>query len=242
MHRRVSRFSRRPAPQRKRARGPIALILLTINFILLSTLGCTASVAGAGVVAAHAFNQVTRDLPDPDTIGAQPVPQVTQLYDRTGQHLLYEFYDERRINVPLSEVSMVMQQATLAIEDAGFYTHRGFDVRSIARAVWANLRTGETVSGASTITQQLVKRMLLTDEQTYIRKLREIMLAAQVEMLYPKDQIFEMYLNHVYYGNQAYGIEAASLSYFGKSARDLDIAESSLLAGLVQLPSTYDPV
>ena len=242
LHRRISRYSRRPAPQRRRSRGPIALILVALNLVLFSTFGCTASVAGAGLVAAQAFTQVTKDLPDPDSIGAQPVPQVTQLYDRTGQHLLYEFYDERRINVPLHEVSSVMQQATLAIEDANFYEHRGFDLRGIARALWDNLRTRETISGASTITQQLVKRLLLTDEQTYIRKVREIMLAAQVEMLYPKDQILEMYLNHVYYGNQAYGIEAASLSYFGKSARALDLAESSLLAGLVQLPSTYDPV
>ncbi|HET7770936.1 MAG TPA: PBP1A family penicillin-binding protein [Chloroflexota bacterium] len=242
LHRRISRYSRRPPLDRRRGKGPISLILLIFNLIILSALGCTTSVASAGVVAAQTFAQVTRDLPDPDTIGAQPIPQVTQIYDRTGQHLLYEFYDERRINVPLSEVAPVMQQATLAIEDANFYQHRGFDPRSIARALWANVRHGETVSGASTITQQLVKRLLLSDEQTYIRKAREIVLAAQVEMLYPKDQILEMYLNHVYYGNQAYGVEAAALSYFGKSARDLDLAEASLLAGLVQLPSMYDPV
>ena len=242
LHRRVSRYSRRPPLDRRRGKGPIALILLTFNLVILSTLGCTASVAGAGMIAGQTWAQITQDLPDPDTIGSQPNAQVTQIYDRTGQHLLYEFYDERRIEVPLRDVAPIMVQATLAIEDANFYEHRGFDLRSIARAAWANLRERETVSGASTITQQLVKRLLLSDEQTYIRKLKEILLAAQVETLYPKDQILEMYLNHVYYGNQAYGIEAAALSYFGKSARDLDLAEASLLAGLVQLPSLYDPV
>ena len=242
VHRRVSRYAKRPPRPRRRSRGPIALILLGVNVFLLATMSCTGALVGGGVAVARAYTQVTKGLPDPDTIGSQPVPQVTQLYDRTGQHLLYEFYDERRINVPLSDVAPVMQRVTLAIEDAKFYEHRGFEPRAIVRAAWENYRNHETVSGASTITQQLVKRLLLTDEQTYIRKLREILLAAQVEMLYPKDSILEMYLNHVYYGNQAYGVEAAALSYFGKSAKDLDLAESSLLAGLVQLPSVYDPV
>ena len=114
LDRRVSRYSRRPPDFRKRGRGPIALIVLAFNLVILSTLGCTASVASAGVIAAQTFTQLTRDLPDPDSIGAQPVPQVTQIYDCTGQHLLYEFYDERRINVPLRDVVPVMQQATLA--------------------------------------------------------------------------------------------------------------------------------
>ncbi|HEV2121254.1 MAG TPA: transglycosylase domain-containing protein, partial [Chloroflexota bacterium] len=103
-------------------------------------------------------------------------------------------------------------------------------------------RSRATVSGASTITQQLVKRTLLGDEQTYERKLRELILAARVDSLYSKDHILEMYLNQVYYGNQAYGVEAAALSYFDKRAKDLSLAEASLLAGLVQLPSRYDPV
>ena len=211
------------------------------NFLFVAVMGCGTAVAGAGGTV-YAFNTLRKDLPDPAKLESLPLPQVTQIYDRTGQHLLYEFYDERRIYVPLAQVAPVMVQATLAIEDANFYQHRGFDIRGIARAAWANLRTGETVSGASTITQQLVKRMLLTDEQTYIRKVREIVLASQVDATYPKDRILEMYLNQVYYGNQAYGVEAAALSYFGKSAKDLDLAEASILAGLVQLPSRYDPV
>ncbi len=242
VHRRVSRYAKRPPRPHRRSRGPVALVLVAVNVFLLATMSCTGALVGGGVAVARAYNEVTKGLPDPDSIGSQPVPQVTQLYDRTGQHLLYEFYDERRINVPLGDVAPVMQQATLAVEDAKFYEHRGFEPAAILRAAWENYRNHETVSGASTITQQLVKRLLLNDEQTYVRKLREILLAAQVEMLYPKDSILEMYLNHVYYGNQSYGVEAAALSYFGKSAKDLDLAEASMLAGLVQLPSVYDPV
>ena len=216
-------------------------MLAAIVFLLLvtTTVAGTAAV-GAGTV--YAYNTIRQDLPDPGGLEARVLPQVTQLYDRTGQHLLYEFYEERRIAILLRDVAPVMIQATLAIEDASFWEHRGYDLKGIIRAFWDNLRSRETVSGASTITQQLVKRMLLTDEQTYIRKLREIMLATQVEARYPKERILEMYFNQVYYGNQAYGVEAAALSYFGKPAADVDLAEASLLAGLVQLPSRHDPV
>ena len=233
LHRRV---------RRSPSRGiPLVVLVGIFNFLFVAVMGCGTTLAG-GAGTVYAFNTLRKDLPDPAKLESLPLPQVTQIYDRTGQHLLYEFYDERRIYVPLKDVAPVMVQATLAIEDANFYQHRGFDPKGIARALWANVRTGETVSGASTITQQLVKRMLLTDEQTYIRKIKEIVLASQVDALYPKDRILEMYLNQVYYGNQAYGIEAASLSYFGKSAKNLDLAEASILAGLVQLPSRYDPV
>ncbi|HXI15875.1 MAG TPA: transglycosylase domain-containing protein [Chloroflexota bacterium] len=207
---------------------------------LFSAVGCGGlTVGGAGT--AYAF--VTKDLPNPADLSSRPLAQVTQLYDRTGEHLLYEFYEERRIAIPLSQVAPVMLQATLAIEDAGFYQHRGFDIRGIARAFLNNIRAGgEIVGGGSTITQQLVKRSFLSDESSYLRKMKELVLAVQVETVYSKDQVFEMYLNQVYYGNQAYGIEAAALSYFGKHAKDLALSEASILAGLVQLPSRYDPV
>ncbi|HET7769397.1 MAG TPA: transglycosylase domain-containing protein, partial [Chloroflexota bacterium] len=233
LHRRVRR-----SPSK---RIPLIMMIGIFNFLFVTVMGCGTAIAGAGGTV-YAFNTLRKDLPDPSKLEAMPLPQVTQIYDRTGQHLLYEFYDERRIYVPLAQVAPIMVQATLAIEDANFYQHRGFDPRGIVRAAWENFRTGQTVSGASTITQQLVKRMLLTDEQTYIRKIKEIVLASEVDRTYPKDRILEMYLNQVYYGNQAYGIEAAALSYFGKSAKDLELAEASILAGLVQLPSTYDPV
>jgi 1A family penicillin-binding protein len=217
------------------------LLLAAASF--LSFIGCTAAVVG-GVGTAYAY--VTRGLPNPSDLATRPLAQVTQIYDRTGQNLLYEFYEERRIYIPVRDVSEAMIKSTLAAEDVNFYQHTGFDVQGLARALVGNLRagafTGGFVGGGSTITQQLVKRTFLTDEQSYVRKLREIVLAVQVERLYPKDQILELYLNQVYYGNQAYGVEAAALSYFGKHARDLNLAEASLLAGLVQAPSRYDPV
>ena len=217
------------------------MLVGVFNFLFITVMGCSTALAG-GAGTVYAFNTIRRDLPDPKSLESLPLPQVTRIYDRTGQHLLYEFYEERRIAIPLKDVAPVVLQATLAIEDSGFYQHGGFDPKGILRAIVQNFRTGETVSGASTITQQLVKRMLLNDEQTYIRKVREIILAAQVDALYPKDKILEMYVNQVYYGNQAYGIEAAAQSYFGKSAKDMDLAEATVLAGLVQLPSVYDPV
>jgi len=233
VHRRLHR------PRRRSYRW--LLLLAAASF--LSFVGCSVAVVG-GVGTAYAY--VTRGLPNPNDLASRPLAQVTQIYDRTGQTLLYEFYEERRIYIPLKDVSDVMIKSTLAAEDVNFYQHRGFDVAGLTRAALNNLRagalTGGYVGGGSTITQQLVKRMFLTDEQSAVRKVREIVLAVQVESVYPKEQILELYLNQVYYGNQAYGIEAAALSYFGKHARELNLAESSLLAGLVQLPSRYDPV
>ncbi len=231
----IHRRLRRTAPASHR------LVWLLAFLVALPFGGCAMALVGGGGTA-YAVAAITRDLPRPEDLRARPLPQVTQLYDRTGQHLLYEFYEQRRIIVPLKDIAPVMIQATLAAEDVNFYQHGGFDPRGLLRAAWVNFRTGETVQGGSTITQQLVKRMLLSPEKSYARKLRELLLAMQVEQRYSKDQILELYLNEVYYGNQAYGVEAAALTYFGKHARDLNLAEASILAGLVQQPSTYNPV
>ncbi len=223
---------------RPQPRGYRFLVILAVAAVF-SIVGCTAAVVG-GVGTAYAY--VTKGLPNPSDLATRPLAQVTQIYDRTGQVLLYEFYEERRIYVPLRDISEPMIRATLAAEDVNFRQHKGFDIQGLARAFLRNTRTGTIQGGGSTITQQLVKRTFLSDEQSYVRKLRELVLAVQVETLYPKDQILELYLNQVYYGNQAYGVEAAALSYFGKHARDLNLAEASVLAGLVQLPAQYDPV
>lgn len=217
-----------------------ATLVLIVSVFLFG--GC-----GLGTIGATTFTYATvmRDLPRAADLSARPLSQVTRLYDRTGTQLIYEFYDERRIFVPVTEVAPIMRKATLAAEDVNFYTHPGFDVRGLARAIINDLvrrRTGGGGAvGGSTITQQIVKRVLLSDEQTYIRKLRELILAVQVERIYSKDEVLELYLNQVFYGNQSYGIEAAALSYFGKHASELDLAESTILAGLVQAPSEYDP-
>ena len=146
--------------------------------------------------------------------------------------------------MPLNEISPTLVAATIATEDKDFYSHGGFDPLAIVRAFWQNLKSGETVSGASTITQQLARTLLLTPEQrtqqTYLRKVREAILATEIERRYSKNEILELYLNEIYYGNLAYGVEAAAETYFNTSASQLSVGEAAFLAGLPQAPSVYD--
>ena len=172
--------------------------------------------------------------------------ETTRILDRNGS-LLYEIIDPqagRRTYIPLSDISPYVVAGTVSIEDKDYYSHSGFDPLAIVRAFWENLTSGETVSGASTITQQLARAVLFSPEergqQTYLRKVREAILATEVERRYSKDQILELYLNEIYYGNLAYGVEAAAETYFGKSANQLSLGEAAFLAGLPQAPSVYD--
>ena len=172
--------------------------------------------------------------------------ETTRIFDRNGD-VLYEILDPqagRRTYVPLNEISPTLVAATIATEDKDFYTHGGFDSLAIVRAFWQNLKRGETVSGASTITQQLARALLLTPEersqQTYLRKVREAILATEIERRYSKNEILELYLNEIYYGNLAYGVEAAAETYFNTSANQLTLGEAAFLAGLPQAPSVYD--
>lgn len=146
-----------------------------------------------------------------------------------------------RIIEPLAKISPWIPKATVAIEDKNFYKNQGFDLAAIARAALSNYRSGGTVSGASTITQQLAKQLFLTPEQTWTRKVREIALAYELTQTYSKDQIMDLYLNRSYYGAESYGVQSAAQTFFGKDAADLDIAESAMLAGLPKAPSDYDP-
>ncbi|RJP49558.1 MAG: PBP1A family penicillin-binding protein [Anaerolineaceae bacterium] len=172
--------------------------------------------------------------------------ETTRILDRNGQ-LLYEILDPtagRRTYIPIEDISPNLVAATIATEDKDFYNHPGFDPYAIMRALWQNYRGGGTISGASTITQQLARALLLSPEEraerTYTRKSREIILAAEITRRYSKDEILELYLNEIYYGNLAYGVEAAAETYFGKSAKDLTLGEASFLAGLPQSPAVYD--
>jgi len=193
------------------------------------------------------------------TVKAEDWPDVGELYQRTSQFettrildrngdLLYEILDPnagRRSYVTLDDISPYVLAATIATEDKFFYIHPGFSVISIARAFWQNLSAGGTVvSGASTITQQLAKSLFLSSDEraqgTYSRKVKEALLAAELTRLYTKDEILELYLNEIYFGNLSYGIEAASQTYFGVSAAQLNLAQASFLAGLPQLPGIYD--
>jgi len=200
-----------------------------------------ASLAFVGVVGLYAY--YARDLPDYTQLDRRRVFQTARILDRNGA-LLGEFNDPqggRRTVVPLSRIPRSLQDATIAAEDANFYEHPGFDVVAILRAMYLNVRGREIVSGASTITQQLVKNTLLTPEQTPDRKIKEAILAWEVSRRYSKDRILELYLNEVYYGNLAYGVEAAAQTYFGRSVGQLDLAELTFIAGLPQAPSAYDP-
>ena len=172
--------------------------------------------------------------------------ETTRIFDR-NENLLYEILDPtagRRTFTTLDRISPFLVAATIATEDKSFYSHPGFDWTAIVRAFWQNFQGGETISGASTITQQLARSLLLSpeerSEQSYMRKVREALLAAEITRRYSKDQILELYLNEFYYGNLAYGIEAASETYFKVTADKLDLAQASFLAGLPQAPSVYD--
>jgi penicillin-binding protein 1A len=164
----------------------------------------------------------------------------TQIYDRNGTLIANIHGDEDRVVVPLKDISPNIQRAVMAIEDNRFYQHNGVDIRGTIRAASANLR-GDDVQGGSTLTQQLVKNLFLSPERAITRKLAEAILAMRVERHYDKNKILEMYLNQVYWGNQSYGIEKAARRYFRKSARDLTIAESALLAGLLKAPEGLSP-
>ncbi len=166
---------------------------------------------------------------------------LTRVYSRDGE-LVGEFYLERRIVVPLSRIPQVVISAFLAAEDVRFFEHRGIDPMGILRALIANIRAGHVVQGGSTITQQVVKNVLLTSERTFSRKVKEAILAYRIERELTKEQILEVYLNMVYLGHGAYGVEAAARSYFGRSVSDLSLAEAAMLAGLVKAPGKTSPL
>ena len=179
-------------------------------------------------------------MPLPTKLGSIDYPVSTKVYDR-NDNLLYEIYtDKRRTPVELENLPDHIKQATISIEDKDFYKHYGFSLAGMTRAGY-NIIVKQKLQGGSTLTQQLVKNTLLTPERTIRRKIREFSLAMIVEGIYTKDQILEMYLNQIPYGSTAYGIEAASELYFGKSAKDLTLAESALLAGLPAAPTRYSP-
>jgi len=183
---------------------------------------------------------VLKDLPSPTRLSTTNLPQSTKIYDRR-QRLLYTIYaDKNQSFVPLSQIPLHLQHATIAIEDKDFYYHGAVDLRGILRAGYATLFKKD-LQGGSTITQQLVKTSLLSPERTLQRKAKELLESIATEVIYTKPKILEMYLNQVPYGGTAYGVEAAAQTYFGKNVKQLSLAESALLAGLPESPTTYSP-
>lgn len=188
------------------------------------------------------YLKILKDLPTPADLTSHKPIVTTRIYDR-NHTLLYKIYkDQNRSLVPLSELPKSFIDATISIEDKDFYKHKGFSVSGIGRSINIVLTQGKIAGGGSTITQQLVKNVLLSPERTIERKIKEIILSMQVEATLSKDRILEMYVNEVSYGGSIYGIEAASETYFHKPARDLDLAQSAYLAGLPAAPSVYSPV
>ncbi len=183
---------------------------------------------------------ILKDLPSPTRLGSTSIPQSTQIFDRNDT-LLFTIYEQRNQTfIPLSDTPLFLQQATIAKEDKDFYRHGAIDVRGIIRAMYQTFFQKQ-LQGGSTITQQLVKNSLLTQERTITRKIKEVILAFATEVLYSKNKILELYLNQSPYGGTAWGVEAAAQTYFGKRAKDLDLAESALLAGLPESPTTLSP-
>lgn len=242
---------RTPAPRvvyagrsRDRSRSGLGCLLRSIFVVLFGL----ALVALCGVsILFFQYYRVARTLPDISNLSQRASQfETTRILDRKG-NVLYELMDPsagRRTYVPLSRISPYLIAATIATEDKGFYSHPGFDVFAILRAFVQNWQSGETVSGASTITQQLARNLLFTpeerSEQTYARKMREAILASEITRRYSKDEILEIYLNEIYYGNLAYGIEAAAETYFKTTADQLTLGQAAFLAGLPQAPAVYD--
>lgn len=185
---------------------------------------------------------VSKDLPTPGRIKNRRPAESTQIYDRNG-NLLYAVYGEqKRIVVKFDQIPDTVKQATVAAEDSNFYQHHGVDFKGIARAFYSNVfKKSAIMQGGSTITQQYVKNALLYPKRTIIRKIKEVILAVELEIMFSKDEILTMYLNEIPYGSNAYGIEAAAQTYFDKNAIDLNTSESALLAGLPRAPTYYSP-
>jgi len=214
---------------------------LILNILLAALFFFILTGGSLYICAAEIYYSVLADLPEPTPEAMASLPESSRIYDRYGE-LLYEVHgDVKRRFVPLSEIPKALQDATIAIEDKNFYKHGGFDVLSIARAYYKNLKNQEIKQGASTITQQLARIIFLKRDRVYSRKIKELILAIQIEKRYSKDEILEMYLNNIPYGANAYGVAAASEIYYGKQVRELDFMECAYLAALPKAPSNYSP-
>ena len=168
------------------------------------------------------FAYYAKDLPSPGKLNKRQVVESTKIYDRTGEHLLYEIHgEEKRTTIPIKDMSEIVRAATLSAEDQSFYQHHGIQFKAIARAAIYDLMGRQVSQGGSTITQQLIKNTVLTPEQTFTRKVKEVILAVELEQRFSKDEILEMYLNEIPYGSNAYGIQAAVPNFFRKRRQEI---------------------
>jgi penicillin-binding protein 1A len=212
------------------------LIKLFKWLLYLTFLGIFVGVAGfAGV-----YFYFAKDLPKISSLNDYRPPIISSVYSDDNRKIA-EFYEQQRILISLSEMPEYLIQAFVAAEDSRFYQHAGIDLHSIFRAFIKNLQAGGIVQGGSTITQQVTKSFLLTPERSYKRKIKEAILAYRIDKKFTKDQVLYLYLNQIYLGNGAYGVEAAARNYYGKTAKEMTLAECAMLAGLPQAPSRYSP-
>lgn len=207
-------------------------------FLMLIFFGfLTGIIAVVGIFAYFA-----KDLPDPNKVNKRVVAESTKIYDRTGQHVLYEIHgEEKRTLIPFDEMPQSIRHATIASEDQDFYSHYGIKFSSIARAVIKDVLNRGASQGGSTITQQFVKNSILTSEKTITRKIKEVILSLEIEQRFSKDEILRMYLNEIPYGSNAYGIESAAQTFFGKHAKELDYDEAAILAVLPRATTFFSP-
>ena len=201
---------------------------------------CIVSGIACSAIVAMLFFWASRDLPDLSRLEDYHPPQATTILARDGS-ILGTLYHEKRFIITLEDMPKYLPLAFLAAEDDNFYRHSGVDPVAIARAAFVNITSGSKRQGGSTITQQVIKQLLLTSERSYTRKMKEAILAYQLENTLSKDQILLTYLNYIYLGQHAYGVEAAARTYFGKHAADITLAEAAVIAGLPQAPSRYNP-
>ncbi len=187
------------------------------------------------------FIYFAKDLPDPNKLVSRTVPESTKIFSRDGQ-LIYEVHGEiKRTQVGLDQISPYLKQATVAVEDKDFYNNNGISIKGILRSMYKDVLALEKRQGGSTITQQFVKNAILTNEKRWSRKIKEIILSLEINAKFSKDDILKLYLNEIPYGKNAYGVEAASQTYFNKHAKDLTLAESAYIAAIPQAPTRYNP-
>ncbi len=234
---RQNHYLSKPKAKKKSFDFKLFFIVAFKKLFLLGLVLFFLGLVGLGFVVAS----ISKDLPDPNKLLERQIPQSTKIYDRTGKELLYEIHGaEKRTLVNLKDIPDYLKWATISIEDKDFYKHGGFSLWAIVRTALTNVLYGRK-AGGSTLTQQFVKNSVLTSEKTYTRKIKELILSYKLEKRFSKDEILQMYLNEIPYGSTAYGVEAAAQRYFGKSVRDLNLAECATLAALPQAPSRYSP-
>ena len=223
--------SRRRTGTNRRGRSKLRAFVTALQVMILLGMGAMVGV-GLGL-----FISLSGVLP---TVGDFEAPEATIIYSSDG-FILGRIFHEDRTNVPLKDIPKIMRDATVAIEDSRFYQHSGVDMRGIARALWQNMRGHRLAQGGSTITQQLARNVYLTQKKTFQRKLQEAVLAILIERNFTKDKILELYLNRVYYGSGAFGVQAAAKVYFAKNVDKLNLSEAALIAGLPARPSGFSP-